>query len=682
MIKRRVLSSLFIIISLSTSAICQHRGESLVIDPLVTHIDSTVKPGDDFFLFANGKWFKEHPIPPSEQSNGLWRLVQDTINAQILSLCKSSVEMMDAPQGSNKQKIGDFYYSGMDSVSLNEKGIADLKEDLAAIDRIRNVSDLIKEAAYVYTVSGSPMVSFYVGQDDMISSKNAIFVWQGGLSLPDRRFYIDTDSSAIQIRQKFVQHQTNMFKIMGLDDANAQQAAVNNMELETALAEAGRKSEATRDPFKNYSKISFKQLKESTPNIDWTLFMNGVGLKNVDTVIVGQPEFLTALNGYLTHFPIDDWKNYLKYQLVRGLAAYMDDRTYLEVFNFYSATLRGVKEPRPRWKRVVQQTNVSLGELIGQVYVSDYLPNGTKEKLLEIGSAIKAAFKERIKNLEWMSELTKEKALKKLDAITMKVGYPDKWKDLSSMTIDRSSYVRNVMSANKWRFNYMISKFGKSVDRTEWNMEPQTYNAYYNASNNEIVVPGCNIILPGFEHKLADDAILYSLIGGSVIGHEITHGFDDQGSKYDALGNLNNWWTPEDSAKFYTKTKMIVDQYNDYLVVDSLHINGELTQGENIADLGGIMIGYQAFKNTNQYKTHELIAGLTPDQRFFLGYAFEWMVNERPEDVASQIRSNVHSPVKFRTIGPLSDMWEFYRTFNVKKGDTMWRPDSLRVKIW
>jgi putative endopeptidase len=682
MIKRKILSTLFGLVVISAFALGQATDDSPAIDPLASHIDSTVKPGDDFFMFANGKWFKEHPIPASEQQNGLWQLIQDTINAQVLNLCQSSAALTDAPKGSNKQKVGDFYYSGMDSVSLNKKGIEDLKGDLAAIDGIKDIEGLVKEAAYVRIVSGSPMFSFGVGQDDKISSKNAIFIWQGGLSLPDRRFYFDTDSAAVRIRQKFVQHVANMFKIMGYDDARAQQAAENDMKLETALAKAARKSEDTRDPIKNYNKISFKQLTESTPNFDWTAFVGDVGLKNVDTVIVGQPEFLTALNGYLTEFPLEVWKNYLNYQFVRGLAPFMDDQTYREWFTFYSTALRGVKEPRPRWKRVVQQTDGSLGELIGQVYVDDYLPKGTKAKLLEIGNAIKAVYAERIKKLDWMSEPTKEKALKKLSAIIMKVGYPDKWKDLSSLTVDRSSYVRNVMNARRWRFDYMIAKYGKPVDRSEWDMEPQTYNAYYNPSNNEIVVPGCNIIVPGFEHKLADDAILYSIIGGSTFGHEITHGFDDQGSKYDAQGNLSDWWTPEDSAKFYTKTKMIVQQFDGYVAIDSLHINGELTQGENIADLGGIMMGYDAFKKTAQYKNHEMIAGLSPDQRFFLGYALAWMINERPEAIASQIRSDVHSPAKFRVIGPLSDMPEFYKTFGVKEGDAMWRPDSLRVKIW
>ncbi len=514
------------------------------------------------------------------------------------------------------------------------------------------------------------------------AARTRIFIWQGGLSLPDRRYYFDTDAAAAKIRQKFVDHADNMFKIIGYDDAKAKQAATSLMKLETALAKAARKREDTRDPIKNYNKISYKQLVASMPELDWAVFMEGAGLRDVDTVIVGQPEYLKALNGSLKASAFADWKNYLKFHLVRGLARYMDDKTYLESFSFYNTILRGVKEPKPRWKRVVEQTDGSLGELIGQVYVDEYLPKGTKEKLKEIGNAIKDVYAERIKALDWMSEPTKEKALNKLNAIIMKVGYPDKWKDLSSLQVDRSSYVHNVMNANRWRFNYMISKFGKPVDRTEWAMEPQTYNAYYNPSNNEIVVPGCNIIVPGYERVLADDALLYSVIGGSTFGHEITHGFDDQGSKYDAMGNLNNWWTSQDSAKFYARTKMIVRQFNDYIAIDSLHINGELTQGENIADLGGIMMGYEAFKKTQQYKNQEMIAGLNPDQRFFLGYALAWMVNERPEMVANQVRSNEHSPSKFRVIGPLADMPEFYRTFGIKEGDKMWRPESLRVKIW
>lgn len=651
-------------------------------DELAKHIDSTIKPGDDFFLFANGKWFKENPIPASESSNGLWQLIRDTINAQVRTICESSAAIANAEKGSNKQKIGDMFYSGMDSVMINKKGIEDLKSDFGMIDGIQDANGLASAAAYIHMVSGAPLFGFYVGQDDKISSKYAVFISQGGLSLPDRSYYFDMDSRTVTVREKFIQHLENMFMIMGYDNAKAKQAAANMMKLETAIAKTSRKREDTRDPIKNYNKISFKQLNETTSNFNWNVFTESVGLKNVDTVIVGQPEFLTAMNGYLKQFSMDDWKNYLKFHLVRGLARYLDDKTFLESFSFYSTVLRGVPEPKPRWKRVTEQTNGSLGELIGQVYIEEYLPKGTKEKLEEIGNAIKDVYAERIKTLDWMSETTKEKALKKLGTMIFKVGYPDKWKDLNTLEVDRTSYVRNVMNANKWEMKYMISKYGKPVDRTEWEMHPQTYNAYYNPSNNEIVVPGCNIIVPGYERKLADDAILYSIIGGSTFGHEITHGFDDQGSKYDELGNLNNWWTTEDSIKFYAKTKMVVKQFEEYVAVDSLHINGELTQGENIADIGGIMMGYEAFKKTNQYKNNEIIGGLNPDQRFFLGYALAWMINDRPESVADQVKSDPHSPAKFRVIGPLSDMPEFYAAFGIKQGDFMWRPDSLRVMIW
>jgi putative endopeptidase len=680
------MKNLFLFSSLLIAAImmmssCKQTKQDQGPDALVAHIDSTVKAGDDFFLFANGKWFKQNPIPASEQSNGIWQLVQDTINAQIRHVCESSAALKDAAKGSNKQKIGDFFYSGMDSTTLNKKGISDLKNDLDMIDAVKDINGIVKAASYIHKVAASPLFGFYVGQDDKISSKYAVFIFQAGLSLPDRNYYFDTDTRALTIRQKFNTHLENMFGIMGYSKDKAKASAGKFMKLETAIAKTSRKREDTRDPWTNYHKMTFKQLTELTPNIDWKLFMDEMGLRNVDSVIVGQPEFLQALNGYLKSFSIDDWKDYLKYHLVKNLAPYLDDKTYRESFDFYAATIRGVKEPKPRWKRVVTETDGSLGDLIGQVYVDEYLPKGTKEKMVEIGNAIKTVFAERIKALDWMSNATKEKALHKLNTVIMKVGYPDKWKDMSSLQVDRTSYVKNVMNANKWQVSYNTSKYGKPVDRTEWDMEPQTYNAYYNPSNNEIVIPGCNIIVPGYEGKMADDALLYSIIG-ATFGHEITHGFDDQGCKYNALGNLENWWTAEDSARFFAKTKMVVRQFNNYIAVDSLHINGELTQGENIADLGGIIMAYEAFRKTDQYKSNSMIAGLTPAQRFFLGYALAWMVNERPEAVANQVKSNEHSPAKFRVNGPLSDIPEFYEAFGVKQGDAMWLPDSLRVRIW
>jgi putative endopeptidase len=682
--KKTLFNSLLCgLVFLAATTSCKQSGSSSEKgDALAEHIDSTAKAGNDFFQFANGKWFKQNPIPASEQSNGIFLLIQDTINAQVRKICESSAAIPNAKKGSNKQKIGDFFFSGMDSTVLNKKGVGDLKNDFTAIDQIKDLNGIVREAAYIHTISSSPLLGFYISQDDKNSSKYQVYISQGGLSMPDRSFYFDADTRTKAIREKFVVHVDNMFKIMGYNEPKAKLAAVKLMEMETSLAKTSRKREDTRDPFTNYHKMTFAALKALTPNLDWKIFMNMAGLTKVDSVVVGQPEFLSALNGYLKKYTIADWKNYLKFQLLDGLASYLDDKTYQEDFSFNSTTLRGIKEQKPRWKRVVEETDGSLGELIGQVYVNEYLPKGTKEKLHEIGSAIKTVFAERIKALDWMSAPTKEKALKKLDAVIMKVGYPDKWKDLGDMQINRNSYVKNVMNANRWEFNYMIRKYGKPVDRMEWGMQPQTYNAYYNPSNNEIVIPGCNIMVPGYERRMADDAILYSIIGGGTIGHEITHGFDDQGCKYDQSGNLSNWWTSADSIKFNHKTKMIVKQFNDFVVVDKLHINGELTQGENIADLGGVVMGFEAFKKTKQYKDNELIAGLKPSQRFFLGYALGWMQNMRTEAMVNQIKSNEHSPAKWRVLGPLSNIPEFYSAFDIKQGDKMWRPDSLRVKIW
>ena len=351
-------------------------------------------------------------------------------------------------------------------------------------------------------------------------------------------------------------------------------------------------------------------------------------------------------------------------------------------FQFYSTVLSGVTKQKPRWKRVVEQTDSSLGELIGQVYVAEYLPKGTKEKLLEIGNNIRTVYADHIKKLDWMSEPTKLKALSKLQKIVMKVGYPDKWKDLSAISISKNSYCSNVIEVNKWYYNDMISKYGKPVDRNEWSMQPQTYNAYYNPSNNEIVVPACNIIVPGFEGRMPDDAVLYGIIGGSTFGHEITHGFDDQGSQYDENGNLNNWWTPEDLKKFQAKTKLIVAQFNKYEALPKKFVNGDATQGENIADLGGVVMGYEAFKKTNQFKTNQKIAKLTPDQRFFLSYGYAWMVNIKKEALANQLLTDVHAPAKYRINGPLSNIPEFYKTFNITEGSKMRLPENERVIIW
>ena len=669
---------LLILIVASLNFLSCNKKEVELPDPLVTNRDTLVNPADNFFNYANGGWFKNNPIPSTEQSNGIFRTIADTINNQIKQICEKSAQDKSAEIGSNKQKIGDFYASGMDSIAINKAGISPLKSEFAKIDAIKDVPSLLTSIAHLHTIGASPAFSFYLGQDDKISTKYALFLGQGGLGLGNRDYYFNTDEQTVKIRTEYVKHLQAMLKLMGQNQAGA----TSIMKLETDLAKASRKLEDLRDPIKNYNKMTVVSLGKITPNINWNSIFPVLGVVKADSVIVGQPEFYKALNTFVKSYSIEDWKTYLKWDLVNSYATYLNSDIEKQNFKFYSTVMNGVSKQKPRWKRVVGQTDNYLGELIGQVYVGEYLPKGSKEKLLEIGNNIRDVYADHIKKLDWMSEATKVKALNKLSKIVMKVGYPDKWKDLSSMKIDRKSYCANVIQANIWSYKDMINKYGKPVDRTEWSMQPQTYNAYYNPSNNEIVVPACNIIVPGYEGRMPDDAILYGIIGGSTFGHEITHGFDDQGSQYDEKGNLNNWWTPEDLKKFQAKTKLIVAQFNKYTVLGNKHINGEATQGENIADLGGVVMGYEAFKKTAQYKNNQKISNLTPDQRFFLAYGYAWMVNSKDEALASQIMTDVHAPAQFRINGPLSNIPEFYKAFNVKPGNKMYQPDSLRVVIW
>ncbi len=676
----KLLQRLSLITLATITIVSCNKKETTFVDPLLTNRDTTINPSDDFFNYANGGWFKKHPIPSSERSNGIFRMIQDTINNQIKSICETSAEA-GAEKGSNKQKIGDFYASGMDSTTINKLGINPLKDEFSKIDAIKDVPSLLKEIGHLHTIGSGAGFGFYVGQDDKNSAKNAIFLHQGGLGLGQRDYYFNTDEETVTIRTEYVKHVQKMMELIGVKQDLASKNAASIMKLETDLAKASRKLEALRDPIKNYNKMSIAQLNGITPNIDWNVTLKDFGIAKVDTVIVGQPEFYKALNGMLKSYAIEDWKTYLKWDLVNTYASYLNKEVEDQNFKFYSTVMSGVKVQKPRWKRIVEQTDGSLGELIGQVYVDEYLPKGTKEKLLEIGNNIRDVYAVRIKNLDWMSEPTKKKALDKLSKIVMKVGYPDKWKDLSSVTIDRNNYLKNVMAVNKWSYDYMTNKYGKPVDRTEWGMYPQTYNAYYNPSNNEICVPACNIIVPGFEGRMPDDAILYGIIGGSTFGHEITHGFDDQGSQYDDKGNLNNWWTAEDLKKFKQKTALIVAQYSKFKVGDK-NVNGDATQGENIADLGGVVMGYEAFKKTKQFKTNEKISGLTPDQRYFLAYGYAWMVNGTKEYLSQQVMTDVHSPAKYRINGPLANIPEFHKAFNIKPGSAMYQPDSLRVVIW
>ncbi len=652
------------------------------IDPITAHIDSSISPGENFFLFANNGWFKKHPIPSSEKSNGIFQTIQDTINEAIKKICESAAADSKSEKGSNKQKIGDLYFSGMDTVSIEKAGITVLKEEFSKIDDIKSTSELVGAVAELNKINARTMFSFYVIRDDKKSSQYVVSLGQASLGLPERDYYFNTDSRTINIRNEYVKHVQKMFDLIGAEKSTSEKSAASVMTIETMLAKASRKMEDLRDPYKNYNKMSVASINKITPSINWNETLSKLGLNNVDSVVVGQPEFFSQLETTLKKVQLNEWKVYLKWTLLNSYAKDLNKEIENQNFYFYSTVLDGIKEQKPRWKAIVETTNESLGELIGQIYVDEYLPKGTKEKLLEIGNNIRDIYAEHIKKLAWMSDVTKEKAMIKLNKIVMKVGYPDKWKDMSSLEISRDNYLQNMMNIKRWEYNFMINKYGKPVDLSEWEMYPQTYNAYYNPASNEIVVPACNIIVPGFEGRMPDDAVLYGIIGGSTFGHEITHGFDDQGSLYDENGNLTDWWTIVDRSRFVERTKLIVEQFNKYVVLDSMHVRGENTQGENIADLGGVIMGYEAFKKTKQGQSKELYNGYTSDQRYFLAYAYAWMVNRTDASLAKQIMSDVHSPAEFRINGPLSDVDEFYTAFNIKKGDKMYREEKIRVKIW
>ena len=661
---------------------CSQKTIDKASDPIVNHIDSTSSAGENFFLYANNNWFKNNPIPSTENSNGIFRTIQDTINSTVFAICQKAAAAKDAAEGSNEQKIGDFYSSGMDTITIEKLGIQPLQEELNQIAAIKDLNGLVQNIASLNKIGVSPLFNLFVGRDDKKSSEYAVSLYQGGIGLPERDYYFNSDARTVNIRNEYQKHIANIFILAGENQNNANQKMKAVFQIETALAKASRKLADTRDPYKNYNKMSVAQLSKLSKNISFENILTIYGLKNVDSVIVGQPEFVSALGESLTKFTIADWQAYLTWNVINNYAAYLNKDFETANFNFYSKTMSGTKSQKPRYKRIVEQTDGALGELVGQIYVANYLPKGTKEKLLEIGENIRTVYADHIKTLSWMSAETKTKALSKLAKVSMKVGYPDKWKDLSSVKITRDAYLTNIKNINQWSFERSIQKYGKPVDKTEWEMTPQTYNAYYNPVDNEIVVPACNIIVPGFEGQMPDDAVLYGIIGGSTFGHEITHGFDDQGSQYDEDGNLKDWWTKQDREKFTEKTKAIVAQYSAYVVLDSMHVNGEATQGENIADLGGVVMGYEAFKKTKQGKNNEMINGLTADQRYFLAYGYAWMVNRRPENLARQIMSDVHSPSEFRVNGPVVNIDEFYKAFDIQKGDKLWRDESQRIKIW
>lgn len=666
-------------------ASCNHKDSAASYaanDPVFKNMDTTVNPGNDFFKYANGGWIKKNPIPAAYSSWGIGNLVQEDIREKLKKINEDALKE-NAAKGTNSQKIADFYFTGMDTIGIEKRGISDLKEELDSIEQIKDVNGILTMAAHLTTNGIGNMIGLSVGQDEKNSEKIMLHLSQGGIGMPNRDYYFNTDARTKNIRNDYAgKHLPAVLKLSGMTDQDAVTAAKNVFAIETTLAASSRKLEDLRDPYHNYNKMSVAKLNQLTPGINWTDIFQKLKINKADTVIVGQPEYYQALNKALKTFPINDWKAYLRWNLISSTSAYLNKDLDKERFRFYGTVIAGKKEQLPRWKRVLDTENSLMGEVLGQLFVKAYFPETAKKRYADMVTAIRTSYKEHIEKLDWMSDATKKKALDKLDKINPKVGFPDKWKDFSSLDIDRKSYVLNVLHAQAWWYNREIKKLGKPVDRTEWEMTPQTYNAYYNPSNNEIVLPAAIFSIAGVKDEDVDDAVAYGYAAASTIGHEITHGFDDEGRQFDAKGNLKAWWTPEDSVKFSVRAQALVNQFNHYKVLDSMHMNGKATLGENIADLGGIVLGLDAFKKTNQYKENKKINGLTPLQRYFLGYALGWLGHQRDEQLASQILTDVHAPAFLRVNGPFADVPEFYEAFKVKKRDAMWIDPEKRVKIW
>jgi putative endopeptidase len=649
-------------------------------DFLAANLDTAVSPSNDFFMYANGGWIKSTPIPGEESGWGVGNLVEEE-NYSRLRKINEDAAAHKAAEGTIEQKVGDFWFSGMDSISIDQQQLKPLKADIDEINAIKSVKDLENVTADLHRKGVHVMFSDYVAQDDKNSEKMVYQLGQGGLGMPNREYYFSTDKNSIQAQNAYKNYLAVTLEELGNDSVSAHTLAKQVYQLETQLASASRKRAELRDPQKNYNKMSLSKLEQLTPNFNWPNYLQKIGIAKLDSTIVGQPEFYSALDQQFVKTPLTVWKNYLQAHLVRSFSSFLDSTTYSNFFE-YVQTLSGASKQRPRWKIVLDAEQDAMGEALGQLFVKEYFNATAKKRYQDLVEAIRSAYRDRISNLTWMSADTKKKALEKLDQIHPKLGYPDKWKDFSSLKIDRGPYVLNMERAREWWHNYNVNKLGKPVDRTEWDMWPQEYNAYYNPSNNEIVLPAGAFSVPGMRDEELDDAFVYGYAAASTIGHEITHGFDDQGRQYDGKGNLANWWTANDSTEFVKRARLIIKEYSDFIPIDTLHINGDATQGENIADLGGVLLGLDAFKKTEAYKSGKKIGGFTPSQRYFLGYAYAWMYQVQPKALAHQVMTDVHSPAKERVNGPLVNVPAFYDAFNVKPGDKMYRADSLRVQIW
>jgi len=665
------------IFSKGTSVMAQTTGKNFkFIDP--ANMDMSVKPGDNFYLYANGNWLKSNPVPASKTRWGSFDVLRQTSLDRLKLLSEDAVK--NDAKNSLYQRVGDLYAAAMDSSAIEKLGYTPIKPELDRLNTLTTQEQILNEIASLRTKGvGGILFGFNVSPDDKNVNEYIPNVNQGGLSLPDRDYYLKSDSRSQTIRSEYVKYITDMFKLVGDDEKTAQWKANSILNLETALAKSQLSRVELRDPVKTYNKFSVADFSKTTPGLDWSNLLAEMKVTKADSLLTNNPAFFKTTNSLLTAIPVEVWKAYLQWAIIKNYAGYLSSDFINRQFQF-SQVLSGQKQITPRWQRMSGMVDGSLGELLGQLYVEKYFTDAAKQRMLALVKNVQQTFAERIQRLDWMSDSTKQQAMVKLNAIVNKIGFPDKWETYDGVVINKNDLIGSINSVNEWRYNDMVSHMGKPVDKTKWGMTPPTINAYYNPAYNEVVFPAGILQFPFFDFN-ADDAVNYGGVA-AVIGHELTHGFDDQGRQYAADGNLKDWWTAGDAKKFTERADKVVSQYAAFTVNDSIHVNGNLTLGENLADLGGLNIAYEAFKKTEEGKSDKKIDGFTPDQRFFLSWAQVWRSNTLPDYAAQLVMIDPHSPGMYRCNGPVSNIDAWYKAFNVQPGDKMYKPENERIKVW
>jgi putative endopeptidase len=646
------------------------------IDP--ANMDLSVKPGDNFFLYANGNWMKRNPIPPFKTRWGNFNILADDNTSKLHILLEQATR--NNSTDSKFQKIGDFYTSGMDSATIEKLGFEPIRNDLRRINNLSSITDIPDEMVYE-RINGitSPLISIYIIPDRKNSDTYIPLIGQYELTLPDRDYYVKNDARSINIREKFITFMQHLFLMTGSSETESKTKADAVLSMQTSLAKASLTPADLRNVNKTYNKFSWKSLSANTPNIEWKVLSSKMKINNIDSVVVENPAFVETLDSLLSKVSLTNWKAYLEWNVLYETAPFLSSSFVNENFKFVQA-LTGQKEKSQRWQLVNRRMDEALGDLLGELYINTYFKEEAKKRMFDLVNNLQQVFAERIKSLDWMSEPTKQKALEKLAAIVKKIGYGDKWRSYSGLLIKKDDYVGNIQRASVWSFDEMTAHIGKPVDKTIWNILPQSVAASYSPLSNDITFAAGILQFPFFDFE-ADDAVNYGAIG-TIIGHEMTHGFDDQGSQYDLNGNLKDWWTKEDADKFKSKADVLVNEYNAFIVQDSLHVNGRLTLGENLADLGGLNIAFEAFTKTQQFKEGKEIDGFTPAQRFFLSFAQVWRTNILPEEEARRLIADKHAPAIARVNEPLRNIDAWYNAFNIQPGDKLYNAEDKRMKIW